>query len=71
MWISILNYELARIDVFDMSDYKVDEKANFDNNQIAEKWLDENGYEIDEVQYLLTDEHPICVVNGVKFNLKL
>lgn len=71
MWISILNYQLSQIEIVDISDYKVDEEAGLDNNQIAESWLQCNGYDSDEVSYLLTDESPNCIVNNVENCLNL
>uniref|UniRef100_A0AAU8MHQ5 Uncharacterized protein n=1 Tax=Geladintestivirus 4 TaxID=3233136 RepID=A0AAU8MHQ5_9CAUD len=71
MWISILNYQLSQIEVVDISDYEVDEEAGLDNNQIAEQWLYENGYNSDEVSYLLTDDCPLCVINNVETHLNL
>lgn len=71
MWISILNYQLSQIEVVDISEYEVDEEANLDDNQIAEQWLYENGYDSDEVNYLLTDDCPMCLVNNVETHLNL
>lgn len=71
MWISVLNYQLSQIEVVDISEYEVDEEANLDNNQIAEQWLYENGYDSDEVNYLLTDDCPMCLVNNVETHLNL
>lgn len=71
MWISVLNYQLSQIEVVDISNYEVDEEANLDDNQIAEQWLYENGYDSDEVNYLLTDDCPMCLVNNVETHLNL
>ena len=71
MWISVLNYQLSQIEVVDISEYEVDEETNLDNNQIAEQWLYENGYDSDEVNYLLTDDCPMCLVNNVETHLNL
>jgi len=71
MWISVLNYQLSQIEVVDISEYEVDEEANLDDNQIAEQWLYENGYDSDEVNYLLTDDCPMCLVNNVETHLNL
>ena len=71
MWISVLNYQLSQIEVVDISEYEVDKEANLDNNQIAEQWLYENGYDSDEVNYLLTDDCPMCLVNNVETHLNL
>uniref|UniRef100_A0AAU8MHC9 MSV199 domain-containing protein n=1 Tax=Geladintestivirus 3 TaxID=3233135 RepID=A0AAU8MHC9_9CAUD len=71
MWISILNYQLSQIEVVDISNYKVNEEAGLDDNQIAEQWLYENGYNSDEVSYLLTDDCPLCVINNLETHLNL
>ena len=42
-----------------------------DTNQIAEMWLFSNGYNSNEVNYMLTDECPLCVVNNVETHLNL
>ena len=42
-------------------DADVDKDSNIDTNQIAEMWLLSNGYNSDEVKYMLTDECPLCV----------
>ena len=60
MWISILNYNIGQIEVADITDFDadIDKDSNIDTNQIAEMWLLSNGYNHDEVSYMLTDEAP-------------
>ena len=70
MWISILNYNIGQIEVADMTDFDLDTN-NTDANTIAEMWLISNNYNIDEVNYMLTDECPVCVVNNVETHLNL
>ena len=65
MWISILNYNIGQIEVADMTDF------DLDTNQIAEMWLYSNGYNTNEISYMLTDECPLCVVNNVETHLNL
>ena len=65
MWISILNYNIGQIEVADITDF------DLDTNQIAEMWLLSNSYNPDEVNYMLTDECPLCVVNNVETHLNL
>nr|DAH00941.1 MAG TPA: hypothetical protein [Crassvirales sp.] len=70
MWISILNYNMGQIEVGDMTDFDLDTN-NTDADTIAEMWLLSNGYNSDEVKYMLTDECPLCVVNNVETHLNL
>lgn len=70
MWISILNYNIGQIEVADMTDFDLDTN-NTDANTIAEMWLISNDYNPDEVNYMLTDECPLCVVNNVETHLNL
>ena len=70
MWISILNYNIGQIEVVDMTDFDLDTN-NTDANTIAEMWLISNDYNTDEVNYMLTDECPLCVVNNVETHLNL
>lgn len=70
MWISILNYNSGQIEVADMTDFDLDTN-NTDANTIAEMWLISNDYNPDEVNYMLTDECPLCVVNNVETHLNL
>ena len=70
MWISILNYNIGQIEVADMTDFDLDTN-NTDANTIAEIWLISNDYNPDEVNYMITDECPLCVVNNVETHLNL
>ena len=70
MWISILNYNIGQIEVADITNFDLDTN-NTDANTIAEMWLISNHYNPDEVNYMLTDECPLCVVNNVETHLNL
>ena len=70
MWISILNYNMGQIEVADITDFDLDTN-NTDADTIAEMWLLINGYNSDEVKYMLTDECPLCVVNNLETHLNL
>ena len=70
MWISILNYNIGQIEVADITDFDLDTN-NTDANTIAEMWLISNDYNPDEVNYMITEECPLCVVNNVKTHLNL
>lgn len=70
MWISILNYNIGQIEVVDITDFDLDTN-NTDSNTIAEMWLISNSYNPDEVNYMLTEECPLCVVNNVETHLNL
>ena len=70
MWISILNYNIGQIEVIDITDFNLDNN-NTDANTIAEMWLISNNYNPDEVNYMLTEECPLCVVNNVETHLNL
>ena len=70
MWISILNYNIGQIEVADITDFDLDTN-NTDANTIAEMWLISNDYNPDEVNYMITEECPLCVVNNVENHLNL
>ena len=70
MWISILNYNIGQIEVADITDFDLDTN-NIDANTIAEMWLISNDYNPDEVNYMITEECPLCVVNNVETHLNL
>ena len=70
MWISILNYNSGQIEVYDVTDFDLNTN-NTDTDAIAEMWLISNGYNLDEVKYMLTEECPLCVVNNVETHLNL
>lgn len=55
MWISILNYNLGQIEVHDISRCEYSAPTE---EEIAENWLYDKGYELDEVAYMITDEAP-------------
>ena len=61
---------MGQIEVADMTDFNLDTN-NTDANTIAEMWLISNGYNSDEVKYMLTDECPLCVVNNLETHLNL
>lgn len=61
---------MGQIEVADMTDFDLDTN-NTDANTIAEMWLLSNGYNSDEVKYMLTDECPLCVVNNLETHLNL
>ena len=61
---------MGQIEVADMTDFDLDTN-NTDADTIAEMWLLSNGYNSDEVKYMLTDECPLCVVNNVETHLNL
>ena len=61
---------MGQIEVYDVTDFYLDTN-NTDANTIAEMWLLSNGYNSDEVNYMLTDECPLCVVNNVETHLNL
>lgn len=70
MWISILSYNMGQIEVADMTNFDLDTN-NTDADTIAEMWLLSNGYNSDEVKYMLTEECPLCVVNNLETHLNL
>ena len=70
MWISILNYNMGQIEVADITDFDLDTN-NTDANTIAEMWLISNDYNPDEVNYMITNECPLCVVNNIETHLNL
>ena len=70
MWISILNYNIGQIEVADITDFDLNTN-NTDANTIAEMWLISNDYNPDEVNYMITEECPLCVVNNVETHLNL
>ena len=70
MWISILNYNTGQIEVTNMTDFNLNTN-NTDANTIAEMWLISNDYNPDEINYMITDECPVCVVNNVETHLNL
>lgn len=75
MWISILNYNKGQLEVYDISQYQEETYPVFDDivdeNYIAEHWLTDNNFNLDEVEYMVTDECPLCVVNNLETHLNL
>ena len=61
---------MGQIEVADMTDFDLDTNNN-DANTIAEMWLISNGYNSNEVEYMLTDECPLCLVNNLETHLNL
>ena len=61
---------MGQIEVADITDFELDTN-NTDANTIAEMWLFSNGYNSDEVNYMLTEECPLCVINNVETHLNL
>lgn len=61
---------MGQIEVADITDFDLDTN-NTDADTIAEMWLLSNGYNSDEVKYMLTEECPLCVVNNVETHLNL
>lgn len=55
MWISILNYASGQVEFHNIS--KCEYSASTEE-EIAENWLIDNGFNSDEVEYMLTDEAP-------------
>lgn len=71
MWISILNYNIGQIEIADVTDDFAENETAADDNERAVDWLESNGFCSDEVDYMLTDECPLCVVNNVEIHLNL
>ena len=61
---------MGQIEVADMTNFDLDTN-NTDADTIAEMWLLSNGYNSDEVKYMLTKECPLCVVNNLETHLNL
>ena len=55
MWISILNYASGLVEFHDISRCEYSAPTE---EEIAENWLYDKGYELDEVAYMITDEAP-------------
>ena len=64
---------MGQIEVADITDFDadIDKDSNIDPNQIAEMWFISNNYNPDEVNYMITDECPLCVINNVETHLNL
>lgn len=55
MWISILNYASDLVEFYDISRCEYSAPTE---EEIAENWLIDNGFNLDEVAYMITDEAP-------------
>lgn len=66
MWISILNYNIGQIEVYDVTENFAENNVALIDDERATDWLESNDYCPDEVGYMLTDECPVCVVNNIK-----
>ena len=53
MWISILNYASGLVEFHDISQCEYSAPTE---EEIAENWLYDEGYELSEVAYMITDE---------------
>lgn len=62
---------MGQIEVIDITDFDLDNNNSNDTNTIAEMWLLSNGYNSNEVEYMLTDECPLCLVNNLETHLNL
>lgn len=62
MWISILNYNSGQVEFHDISQYQEENYPvlddTVDENYIAEHWLTDNNFNLDEVEYMVTNEAP-------------
>ena len=62
MWISILNYVLGQIEIHDIAEYQEENYGNCDavpsEDEIAKSWLRDNGFNADEVDYMITTSAP-------------
>ena len=71
MWISILNYNIGQIEIYDVTEDFAENKTAADDNERAVDWLESNDYCYAETVFMLTDECPLCVVNNVETHLNL
>lgn len=62
MWISILNYNSGQIEVHDISQYQEERYPVLDNivdeNYVGRNWLIDNDFNLDEVEFMITDDAP-------------
>ena len=62
MWLSILNYSSGQIEVHDIAEYQKENYSNCDalpsDDEVAERWLRDNGFNADEVDYMITTSAP-------------
>ena len=62
---------MGQIEVADVTEDFAENKTATDDNERATDWLESNDYNPDEVNYMITDECPLCVVNNVETHLNL
>lgn len=58
MWINILNYNSGQIEVHDISEYYGNSDAILSDNEIAENWLSKEGYNLNNISYMITNDAP-------------
>lgn len=58
MWISILNYNSGQIEVHDISEYYGNSDAILSDDEIAENWLYKEGYNPNNISYMITNNAP-------------
>ena len=58
MWISILNYNSGQIEVHDISEYYGNSDAILSDDEIAENWLSKEGYNPNNISYMITNNAP-------------
>ena len=75
MQISILNYNIGQIEIYDISQYQQENHPVlndiFYKDYVTENWLIDNHFNSDEVEYMVTEECPLCVVNNVETHVNL
>lgn len=62
MWLSILNYQIGQVEFYDISQYQEENYPVLDDivdeDLVAQCWLADNGFNLDEVEYMVTNEAP-------------
>ena len=62
MWISILNYNSGQVEFYDIGQYQEENYPVLDDivdeDFVVQCWLDDNGFNLDEVEYMITNEAP-------------
>lgn len=62
MWLTILNYNSGQIEFYDISQYQEENYPILDDlideNDVAQYWLVDNNFNLDEVEFMVTDEAP-------------
>lgn len=71
MWLTILNYNMGQIEVADVTEDFAENNVALCDDERAIDWLESNGYCPDEVDYMITDDCPLCLVNNVETHLNL